>query len=59
MKPPSCPGQTMLPSFWIFSGSTTDDSGERSLGFSAPTTDAMLGQSCGPAGTFSAFVGGT
>ena len=41
------------------SGNTTDEIGERSLGFNAPTTDAMLGQSCGPAGTFSAFVCGT
>jgi hypothetical protein len=40
------------------SGKTTEDSGERSLGRSAPTIDAILGQSPGPAGTFSAFVNG-
>ena len=28
----------------MISGSTTDDSGERALGFNAPTTEAMLGQ---------------
>ncbi|EDY19625.1 hypothetical protein CfE428DRAFT_2801 [Chthoniobacter flavus Ellin428] len=40
------------------SGKTTDESGVRVLGFSVPTTEAMLGQSCGPAGTFSAFDAG-
>ena len=41
------------------SGSTTDDMGERVLGLSIPTTEAMLGQSWGPGGTFSAVVWGS
>jgi hypothetical protein len=45
----------MLPSLANGSGKTTDDIGERVLGFIAPTTAARLGQSCGPGGTFSAF----
>ena len=59
MKPPFWPGQTMWPLFSIHSGKTTDDSGERLLGFKAPTAAAMLGQSFPPAGTFSAFDSGS
>jgi hypothetical protein len=33
--------------------------GDRVLGFNDATTDAKLGQSCGPGGTFSAFVWGS
>jgi hypothetical protein len=43
----------------MISGRITDDIGERVLGFSVPTAAAMLGQSSGPGGTFSAFEAGS
>ncbi len=49
----------MLPSLAMISGRITDDIGERVLGFRVPTAAAMLGQSSGLGGTFSAFDAGS
>lgn len=55
MKPPSWPGQVMFGLLWITSGSTTEEKGERSVGFSAPMTAARLGQSLVLGGKLSAW----
>ena len=58
MKPPPWPGAGGALSLWTISGKSTEENGERSLGFSAPTTDARLGQSSGLAGTSACAVCG-